>query len=66
VVNDVWLLDIGNTKTKVVQLGLDNDAESVIVVTPSSDYDSPLDWLILHSDRVNNSQTRIFFCQCSQ
>ena len=60
-VNDVWLLDIGNTKTKVVQLGLDNDAESVIVVTPSSDYDSPLDWLSMHSDRVNNSQTRIFF-----
>jgi type III pantothenate kinase len=61
VVNNVWLLDIGNTKTKVIQLCLESGAESVIVVTPLSNYDSPLDWLSLHSDNVKNSQTRIFF-----
>lgn len=59
--SSVWLLDIGNSKTKAVQLVVSTDGDSLNIKTPLSNYDSPLDWLTSNIAQIVPHNIPIFF-----
>lgn len=59
--NSVWLLDVGNTNTKAIQVTLNTDAESLTMASNLSTYDTPLDWLASESNDIDCDSTPIYF-----